>query len=143
MASKQEVKEYLAYWFQLGKKVMVSNLNKAIAPSEIFQGGKYSPEFETCWQEIITSNPEDIYLEGTNETIQELLSSKWDIVDCARCEMPVPMVSIGTASVSCPCSDLDNWPNQELPKPRSPINSQTQLNKLNQRLLTKDKDYNN
>jgi len=134
MASKEQVKQYLAYWFQLGKKVIMSKSEKTFLPSRVFEGDRYSSEFETCWQEITASNKDDCYLQGTSQTIQQLLSSAWSITSCARCAMPIPMIDLGFSNPDCPCSDLDNWPNSELPPPRSPINNQKRLNQLRQRL---------
>lgn len=37
MATKQEVKEYLAYWFQLGKKVVVGNGKATFLPQPVFE----------------------------------------------------------------------------------------------------------
>ncbi len=48
--------------------------------------------------------------------------------------MPVPLRSLGIPALSCPCNDLPEWPNTELPEPRSPINSQEQLMVIRKRL---------
>ena len=127
MASEQAVKEYLAYWFQLGKKVVISDRTQAVIPQQIMQGGGYSQEFENCWLQITSANVGDSYLEGTLETISELLTENWQISPCARCTMPVPRLDVGIASLLCPCTDLSNWPNNKLPAPRSPVNSQAKL----------------
>jgi hypothetical protein len=132
MASPEKVKRYLAYWFQLGKKVIVNNGKEAVLPQTVFNGSSYSQEFEDCWQKV--KNPEngDCYLENTLQTIQQLLSSQWDIQSCSRCEMPVPMIEIGIQPNLCTCSDLDNWHNNELPSPRDAINSNNKLDKIRQ-----------
>jgi hypothetical protein len=137
MASTTEVRTYLAYWFQLGKKLVWCNGAETLLPKTILQGDRFSDQFEACWQKIISIGGKDCYLEGSQETIEQLLSSGWDINDCARCDMPVAIVSSGIQSLDCMCSDLDNWPNNELPKPRSPVNNQLQLNKIRDRLETK------
>lgn len=134
MASEQEVKTYLAYWFLLGKKVVLPRQQDAVCPHLVFEGQDYSPEFEQCWQQIVSPNNQDSYLEGTEQTIEELLSSKWEIIDCAKCKMPIPIVSLGIQSLGCPCGDLELWPNTELPKPKSPVNSQNQINRILERL---------
>ena len=136
MASKTEVKKYLAYWFQLGKKLLWRNGQKEFLPSSIIKGDRYSKEFENCWQEVLKTGGKEYYLEGTDNTLEKLLSSNWEISSCARCDMPVPITSIGIQSLSCPCSDLDNWPNSELPQPRSPVDSRQQLEKIKSRLPT-------
>jgi len=69
MASKHEVKQYLAYWFQLGKKVMTNNGSASLLPQPVIEGDRYSDEFETTWQQIISQDSGDCYLEGTQETI--------------------------------------------------------------------------
>lgn len=136
MATPQAVKQYLAYWFQLGKKVRqeIENGEKAYLPQPVLAENHYSHDFERCWQEIIGSNPDKAYLEGTNSSIGELLSSHWDMSPCARCEMPIPVKSTGMASLSCPCDDLDTWPNNEIPRPRSPVNSQQHLSAIRDRV---------
>lgn len=132
MASAQEVKKYLAYWFQLGKKVRLND-GKALLPQSVIEGERYSNEFENCWQQILSADG-DCYLEGSEQTVEELLCSSWEVMPCARCSMPIPMPASGIASLDCTCSDLDNWPNTELPAPRSPVNSSTQLNRIRERL---------
>ena len=137
MASATEVKIYLAHWFQLGKKLVWRNGEAELLPEKIIQGDRFSAEFEECWQKIMSIGGQDCYLVGEKATIQELLSPTWTIDQCARCAMPVPMVEAGITALDCACSDLENWPNLELPTPRSPINSQVQLNNISQRLQAK------
>ena len=142
MASATEVKTYLAHWFQLGKKLIWRNGEAELLPGKIIQGNGYSSEFETCWDKIMSVGGRDCYLAGSPATIQEMLSSAWTIDRCARCAMPVPIIAAGTQPLECACSDLDNWPNLELPAPHSPIDSQTQLSRIRARLQTKLSDYN-
>lgn len=135
MATIDEVKQYLAYWFQLGKKVMTGNGKSCFLPKSIIEGDRYSQEFETAWQQIISPDSGDCYLEGTQETITQLLTPTWEISNCARCAMPVPMPNLGMPPELCPCSDLSNWPNSELPPPREPVSSQEQLILIRDRLV--------
>lgn len=135
MASKQDVKRYLAYWFQLSKKVVVNNGSATLLPQKVIQGDRYSDEFEECWQTIISPEAGDCYLEGTQETIAELLTPAWDMSPCGRCSMPIPIRSVGMPPELCPCNDLSNWPNTELPPPRSPVNTQQQLTAIRDQLL--------
>ena len=134
MASTDQVKQYLAFWFQLGKGLIIKNSQEVHLPQQVIQGDRYSPEFEACWQQVTQSEGKDCYLEGTNQTIDKLLSSEWDVTACARCEMPVPMLSVGVRSPGCPCDDMPLWPNTELPMPRSPVDSQAQLHRIRDRL---------
>ena len=134
MASEQEVRQYLAYWFQLGKKAMLPN-NQTMLPQSVIQGANYSEEFEDCWRQIISPDTGDCYLEGTEQTITELLTPAWDLNSCARCTMPVPVRNVGMPPLSCPCNDLPTWPNTEVPAPRSPVNTQRQLMEIRQQLL--------
>lgn len=138
MASKEHVKQYLAYWFQLGKSVVIQSGHEAIAPAKVYQGNRYSDEFEVCWQRIQANNAGDCYLEGTHQTIAELLSSNWIITSCARCSMPVPMLDLGPQPQDgsvCPCFDLPGWPDSELPQPRSAVDSQQTLQGIQGRLI--------
>lgn len=134
MATQAQVRRYLAYWFQLGKPVVIGNRQEKVLPEPIMSHGAYSSEFEVLWNRV--SNPEtgDCYLDGTDMTIQELLTSNWEIHPCARCDMPVPMISQGLPCLSCPCNDLLSWPNTEMPQPRSAVDTQKQLNNLCDRL---------
>jgi hypothetical protein len=134
MASTDQVKEYLAFWFQLGKGLVVKNSSQIQLPEPVIQGDRYSPQFEACWQRVIQSEGKNCYLEGTTQTVEQLLSSEWDVTDCARCDMPVPTLSLGMRSPGCPCEDMPLWPNTELPMPRIPVNSQVQLDQIRDRL---------
>ncbi|HHP7232399.1 MAG TPA: hypothetical protein ACFCUY_16255 [Xenococcaceae cyanobacterium] len=134
MASTQNVKSYLAYWFQLGKSLVLSNGREMLLPEPVMQGDRYSSQFEACWQKVMAVEGKNCYLEGTDSTIDSLLSPAWEICPCARCEMPVPRVELGQASLMCPCHDLPHWPNSELPTPRSPINNSSHLTRIRNRL---------
>lgn len=136
MASQEQVKQYLAHWFQLGKRVLLPNRPEVLCPAKIFEGDNYSREFERCWQQILSTN-QDGYLEGTEQTIKQLLSPNWDLKVCARCDMPVPAMVSGVQSLECPCVDLPMWPNFELPSPRLPVSSSLQLSRISQRLQKK------
>ena len=135
MASKTEVKKYLAHWFQLGKKVFINNGAASLQPQKVIDGGNYSEDFEECWQKVLSSKSGECYLEGTQQTITELLSPEWDMVSCSRCEMPVPLKNLGMPTLLCPCNDVLGWPNTELPQPREPVKSQFQLGQIRDRLL--------
>lgn len=134
MATEEQVKKYLAYWFQLGKKVVVNNGTDKLLPDPIYQDNSYSPEFERCWQILTDPKSGSCYMEGTDETIAELLTSKWDVMLCARCTMPVPAKIRGTPPENCPCADLPTWPNLEVPQPRSPVDSTHRLGGIRDRL---------
>lgn len=135
MASYTEVKNYLAHWFQLGKQVMSDDGRVTLQPEKVVQGDRFSPEFEACWAEILKTGGESFHLKGTDQTIAELLSPNWEVVSCARCDMPVPMPQKDfTPPHPCPCEDLSNWPNEDIPRPRLPIDSYQHLTRMNERL---------
>lgn len=134
MASIAQVKQYLACWFLLGKKVLLHNGDRSLLPSPVFENGGYSRAFEDCWQEIELTRSGDCYLEGTKQTIQELLKPEWDFIMCSRCTLPIPVPVMGMAPNSCPCNDLTLWPNTEVPLPRLPANNQNQLRSICTRL---------
>ncbi len=133
MASQEQVKRYLAYWLQLGKSLVLDR-GEILQPRPI-EGDHYSREFEACWQRILAVGGENCYLEGTLQTLSDLLSETWDIADCARCTMPVPIVNMGVQPNGCPCFDLPTWPNTDLPSPRMPVDSRGQLEQIRRRLL--------
>ncbi|MEO0489344.1 MAG: hypothetical protein AAF215_31460 [Cyanobacteria bacterium P01_A01_bin.123] len=134
MASPAQIKQYLAYWFQLGKRIIVNNQQPQL-PLPIFQGHDYSPAFEICWQQIMANGGKNSYLEGTDQTIADLLQPAWDFSNCARCEMPVPMAIADYGETLCPCNDLPTWPNTEIPRPRSPVDTQSHLTSIQKRLI--------
>jgi hypothetical protein len=134
MASAREVKQYLAHWFQLGRRVFVRNGDVTPLPSKIFAETGYSKEFERCWETVIAPASGDCYLEDTDTTISQLLSSEWDVIDCARCKMPVPMPVLGMAPETCPCVNMAKWPDLELPMPRSAPVGQLKLQHIRDRL---------
>lgn len=134
MASPQNVRAYLAYWFQLGKPMMIPGLPEPWLPSPVFANGRYSDDFEACWQHIMAQGGEGCYLVGTDQTINDLLSPKWDICGCPRCPMPVPMLVAGVPTSPCPCHDLPSWPNSEVPEPRLGVQDQHHLSSLRDRL---------
>lgn len=139
MASEHQIRQYLAYWFQLGKPVLVRGEQESLLPRPVIQGDRYSREFEQCWQQLKSSNFEDAHLQGTNQSLAELLSPAWEINPCSRCSMPVPIRSVGVASLECPCIDIPDWPNTEMPPPRAPVSSQNELMRIRDRLRQTNK----
>jgi hypothetical protein len=134
MALETEVKSYLACWMQLGTKVWLQKGQTWSQVQNVLENTRYSPEFEACWAQVREASSGDCYLEGTTVTLQELLGDSWDIIDCARCNMPVALPKAGVPVSDCPCQGLSNWPNTEIPCPRAPVNSQDHLKALQQRL---------
>jgi hypothetical protein len=140
MASEQQVKEYLAYWLQLGKRIIIQNGEVICGPIHVLQGHRYSPEFEKCWAKVMALEGRDCYIEGTTVTLQELLSSGWDIHACARCQIPVGSPLVFCDQNPCPCSDLMHWPNDEAPVPHLPVNNQPHFANLRNRLQRSEDD---
>ena len=135
MATQTQVKNYLAYWFQLGKHVVADDSSTTYLPKTVIQGDRFSPEFEQCWREILQGNIDTLHLQGTDQTVADLLSSSWEISNCSRCDMLIPTPEVVIQPVLCPCNDLPEWPNEEVPKPRLPVNSERHLSRLRDRLL--------
>jgi hypothetical protein len=93
---------------------------------------QFSLDFEICWAEIL-SQPQRYYLEGTEESVADLLSGKWDIINCARCTMLIPITNQGVVSLGpCPCADLSGWPNFETLPPRLQSEEDVNVARLNQ-----------
>jgi len=135
MASELQVKKYLAYWFQLGRKVLIRNGDRAIRPETVLNGHLYSQEFEDCFRLILSPESGECFLEGTHETIAQLLTPQWEVAGCSRCSMPIPQRQSGMPSINCPCFELPNWPSTEIPTPRSPVDTQSRLTDIRDRLL--------
>lgn len=134
MATRSDVKRYLAYWFQIGKKVVAENGAAIVQPKTVLNGDRFSPEFEACWSKILEAEGKGYHLESTDQSLAELLSPDWDITSCARCDMPIPIREIGVELHPCPCNDLPDWPNEEIPKPHLPVDSQQRLANIKERV---------
>jgi hypothetical protein len=136
MALPTQVKTYLSYWFQLGRGVRMPLAAGPVKPAAVLADGGYSTEFEALWHQL--TQPQmaaSSYLDGTEQTIAQLLETTWEIQDCARCNLPIPMKVAGLPSQSCPCDALKILPDiAEIP-PRAPIDSQATLRRLCERLL--------
>ncbi len=132
MALATDVKKYVACWMQLGTQVQMGN-ESPVQLGQIVQGARYSKEFEALWDRIV-DRAEAAYLSGAPTSIQKLMEPTWDIIHCARCVMPVAVLNAGVQPTDCPCQELDNWPNSELPCPRPPVDSKTQLEGIQNRL---------
>lgn len=141
MASELQVRTYLACWFQLGKAVIIPHLHTKLYPDSILQGDRYSQAFEDCWQCLQKLSGQECYLEGTSQTVAELLTGQWEIVPCARCTLPIPLKHGYTTDLTCPCHDLPNWPNNSIPIPHPPINLQQHLELIHQRVGAASQRY--
>jgi hypothetical protein len=141
MASQELVKHYLAYWFQIGKPVIIRDGQLILKPNPVLYGNRFSQQFETCWAEIMATEGRGCYLEGTHETIADLLSERWEICNCARCTVPVPQPMIVLEPLTCPCNNLVTWPNNEVPLPHLPIDNNRHLTALQQRLVANETDH--
>lgn len=133
MATTEQLKSYIAHWFQLSKPILYRGGERIYLTQPVLEGERYSAAFEGCWQQV-HEHAGECHLEGTTETIAELLTPKWEILDCSRCQMPVPIRHAGLPPENCPCHDLADWPNTELPLPRLPVNSADQLKNICNRL---------
>jgi hypothetical protein len=134
MATESQVKDYVAYWLQLGKRVALRNGQKWLRPTQILAENRYSPEFEACWDQVRTTS--DCYIEGTGQAVAQLLTDEWDITDCARCGMLVPMPAAGMPifQTECPCADMPDRPNNESIPARAPISTDAILGRIRERL---------
>ncbi len=137
MAARSDVKQYLAYWLQLGKKIFIKGQPQAVGLDRVINHEQYDEVFEQLWLNVSGKQANLAYLEGTDETIQDLLSTEWQIVDCPRCELRLPCLDLGPRQFnSCPCEGLNNWPNYDTLQPRSPVITKTHLSSICDRLET-------
>jgi hypothetical protein len=134
MATESQVKDYVAYWLQLGKRVVVRNGQQWLRPGKVLGEDRYSAEFEQCWDQVRSTN--DCYIEGTEQAVEQLLTDEWDISDCARCGMLVPIPAAGTPifQTECPCADMPGMPNSETIPARTPISTAAILSGIRERL---------
>jgi hypothetical protein len=80
MASESKVRHYLAYWLQFGKKIIMYNGTIAKGLESVISREGYSQEFEDLWTEVRSPASGNCRLEGSWETIDELLTPQWDII---------------------------------------------------------------
>lgn len=134
MATQEQVRSFLAHWFQLGKPVVLADNDKECLPCPVYYKNSYSQSFEDCWQQIMSTEGEGCYLKGTTQTVADMMSTGWDITSCARCDMPVAVPSVGMMKSPCPCFDLHTWPNYDVPTPRMAIDDGHHLGEIQRRL---------
>ena len=139
MASRTLVKNYIAQWMQMGKSISLSTQGKQVSIYKIINGEEYSSLFNQLWDEISTTKADEAYLDGTDQTIDDLLSDRWEIIGCARCSLLVPSLDLGPrVPVCCPCDDLPTHPNLDLVAPHVPVKLSTAINELCDRLISKN-----
>ena len=134
MASSQQVRAYLAHWFQLGKPVILDNGRSECLPRPIFGVNGYSGDFEACWQRILQYDGVGCYIRGTQVEISDLLSPAWEIGLCPRCPMPIALTTGRSTPDPCPCHDVPSWPNDQTPVPRLVVDNRKHLSQLRERL---------
>ena len=121
MASQEQVKAYIACWLQMGKAVDVdlpAGQHQVLLSRSVLEFGRYSDDFERIWR-YIHRHANRCYLSGTTESVRELLSDRWDISNCSRCNLLLPMPAPLSLKTSiCPCSDIVDWPNEDALRPR-------------------------
>jgi hypothetical protein len=133
MASELELKNFVACWMQLGKGIQRTS-GQSIHLDQVIQGEDYSEAFKAFWNQWTEDGLQNVYLEGTSVSLSALNTALWEIVPCARCTMPVALPIGDVASCICPCHDLADWPNNELPTPRPPVSNKTHLDRIFKRL---------
>lgn len=95
MANKNEVKQYLAYWMQLGRKLILSD--RVVSLDQVIAGDHYTTRFEEIWQEG-EARPEAASLEGANISLEQLFSANYELLSCPRCDLPLPSLTLGPRS---------------------------------------------
>ncbi|MGQ9864887.1 MAG: hypothetical protein ACUVSQ_01165, partial [Pseudanabaenaceae cyanobacterium] len=129
------VKAYVAQWLQLGKQLELPGRSTTAALAETVQGEKYTAAFESLWYSILHIELGNVYLSGTDVKIADLLSGRWELHECARCGLPVPLPPLGQPRTGpCVCSDLSTWPNAETVPPHPPIVLGVHLEALRRRI---------
>jgi hypothetical protein len=134
MATQEQIRSFLAHWFQLGKPVVLAGDHNECLPYPVYYKNGYSQSFEDCWRHIMATNGKGCYLKGTTQSVADMLSSAWDITPCARCDMPVAVPALGMMKYPCPCHDLHTWPNYDVPAPRMAVDDGHHLEEIQRRL---------
>ncbi len=144
MATPAHVRDYLSAWFQLGKAVVADEPNgsRRILPNHVLNQSGLSTVYETVWA-YIQSHATQCHLEGTEQTIADLLSDSWDLEDCYRCGILAPIPTRGRCQSlgPCPCADLAYWPSDETLPPRPAnerFNNLSRLERVQSRLSNEE-----
>ncbi|NJK60159.1 MAG: hypothetical protein HC918_07880 [Oscillatoriales cyanobacterium SM2_1_8] len=129
------VKAFVAKWLQLGKHLELPGRSAPAILRETVQGDRYTPAFEALWVSIVRVELGNAYLSGTDVTIADLLTGRWELQACGRCGLPVPLPPLGQAySGPCVCADLTDWPNAETVPPHQPVQSEPYFQDIRNRL---------
>lgn len=134
MASQEQVRDFLAHWFQLGKPIVLAEDRGEYLPNPIYHQGTYSQSFEDCWHNVMVTSGQGCYLKGTTQTVADMLSPAWVVTSCARCDMPLAIPELGMTKSPCPCDDLSSWPNYDVPVPRTAVDSDRHLSDIQRRI---------
>lgn len=127
MATKAELKNYFALWLMLSKSVELAD--GSLLTSESVGGVRdefgFTEKFTQAFNKLYNSANNQIYLSGTNYSLEELKKEVWEGGYCALCRMPV-MLKIGAINdVECICGDSTSSLNATVPKPRIPASDET------------------
>jgi hypothetical protein len=141
VATPAEVQHLLACWFQLGKPVLIGRTGEQICPQPVLQEGWYSRAFEESWQLFVDAGLDQCWLANTDLTLAKMCQEGWEIVPCARCGMPEALPVGQISPLSCACSDMANWPTDQLPPPHSPLDVERSQDCLRNRLLQLEQTY--
>lgn len=141
MATPTEVQHLLACWFQLGKPVVIGRTGERLCPQPVLQGGLYSSAFEASWRRCVEAGLSNCWLENTELTLEDLCQNDWEVVPCARCGMPEALPIGHLPPLACACSDMTDWPTDQLPPPHSPLDVERSQDCLRHRLLQLEQTY--
>lgn len=134
MATKKELKAYVALWMQLGKTLEYKE--KTMLCPDIRNIYGYTKEYDDFWEDV-WKKKDYVYLSYVNQSLGELNKEEWSLDFCAYCQMPSPLKVLGVTTDSCICGDLYLHPNKNLPLPRIPNISECKLMKLVNKLSSK------
>jgi hypothetical protein len=110
MATKEEIKRYIAQWMDLGNKVSTPVGNLFV--SKVYDHKTYSEEFNKLWL-YLWNRKERCRMEYTSQTIEEL-ERRWFLSRCGECKMEVMLITCPSINARNTIPDLGQCPGSEL-----------------------------
>ena len=90
--AKDILKSYLAYFISRGMSLVSYKKGEIIYVGLVYQYQGYHQDFENFWRDIqLRSDFAQLYIEGDVRSFQDFLVGFYNVGECARCNLPIPI----------------------------------------------------
>ncbi|KKJ00983.1 sensor histidine kinase [Prochlorothrix hollandica] len=98
---------YVAYYVSRGRPVISLNAGALPFTGSVYGYWGYDSEFYSYWRGLQQrSDFGELSLRGDSYNFSEFLGGKCSVGECARCQLPIPLLDAGVADTTqCPCDD--------------------------------------